>query len=90
MIVFLIPVCVCSYLDLSFRSLAKYSSEEESDIDSRPAKKDKNKRATMAAPTSRVTLRKSVKKVENDSDSEVKIGFSYFFYRRNAYFILYL
>ncbi|KRT79416.1 hypothetical protein AMK59_6963 [Oryctes borbonicus] len=54
------------------RSLAKYSSEEESDVDIKTTKKDKNKRATMAAPTSRVTLRKSSKRIEIDPDIGVK------------------
>ncbi|KAI4454756.1 inner nuclear membrane protein man1 lem domain containing protein [Holotrichia oblita] len=52
------------------RSLTRYSSEEESDVDVK-IKKDK-KRATMAAPPTRVTLRKTTRKTENDN--EINMG----------------
>lgn len=58
------------------RSLAKYSSEEESDSELR-TRKDKNRRATMATtmqpPSSnRLSLRRSTRK--NDSDNESEVG----------------
>lgn len=57
------------------RSLGRYSSEEESDTDVRSSKKDKNRRATMAAPPVSpgrpgVTLRKSLRRNDSDDISE--------------------
>lgn len=50
---------VCNKIKLFFRSLGRYSSEEDSDTDVKITKKDKGRRTTMAAPVSQVTSRAS-------------------------------
>lgn len=56
------------------RSLAKYSSEEESDQEVKVNKKNVARRATMAAPPPRVSTRRSVVPKTNDSDNESEVG----------------
>lgn len=58
------------------RSLGRYSSEEESDTDAKSARKERNRRVTMAAPvsstTTRVTRKVSVEPPEVVSSSPKK------------------
>lgn len=78
----LLTLCVWLFW-IYYRSLGRYSSEEESDTDVKSTKKDKNRRATMAAPQSTnstsktgITLRKSLR--HNDSD-DVEVIFCFLF-----------
>lgn len=64
------------------RSLGRYSSEEESDTDVKTTKKDKNRRATMAAPNmaqspgrTGIALRKSMRRNDSEeSDQPSSVG----------------
>lgn len=58
----------------AFRSLGRYSSEEESDADVKATKSQKNRRATMAAPVSSSTV------VTRKSVVEPNVRFCVFFY----------
>lgn len=61
------------------RSLAKYSSEEESDqeVVGKSVKKNTARRATMAAPPAKIVApKKNVAAKTNDSDNDSEVSFS--------------